>query len=392
MNRLLISILIVSALLRACTLSESDTYKHSKPDTPERLEMTADVPVTIVKARKDSLIQYYVTTGTIKPLHSLDVPARVNSSVNKIYMQNGSQVAAGDPLIELEKDRFLDELIQTRSKFIEALDAALQELRIIRTPNYHSMDTYLKTVFQSDTIPILPGFVPTGVMDEVLLTKREYMILTRHEVPTKYVQVRRTETQIGHCTIYAPFSGHISDLSVSPGSIVHPNSRLFNLTSLDTVQLTIDLLEDEISLITPGTLFRIPATDYYPSFRGEIRGIAPGIDEKTHTGKAFAILPNQSHRWMSGQFVSVEVQKAALPDQIVIPREAILNRNDRDLVFIVKNGKAKWRYVTLGRQNNRWIALSHGVAPGDTVIVSGHYSLAHDSPVDPRFADAISTD
>jgi len=66
-----------------------------------------------------------------------------------------------------------------------------------------------------------------------------------------------------------------------------------------------------------------------------------------------------------------------------VPREALLNRNERDLVFVVQNGLAKWRYVDIGVGNSEYVEILNGVQPGDSVIVEGHYSLGHDVKVNP---------
>jgi multidrug efflux pump subunit AcrA (membrane-fusion protein) len=53
------------------------------------------------------------------------------------------------------------------------------------------------------------------------------------------------------------------------------------------------------------------------------------------------------------------------------------------LVFVVRDGLAKWEYVTLGARGDGIVQITDGVAPGDLVITEGHFALAHDAPVVP---------
>jgi len=49
---------------------------------------------------------------------------------------------------------------------------------------------------------------------------------------------------------------------------------------------------------------------------------------------------------------------------------------------VIRNGRAQWTYVTTGPRSGDHVVLLDGVAPGDTVAVSGHHALAHDAPVE----------
>jgi membrane fusion protein (multidrug efflux system) len=50
-------------------------------------------------------------------------------------------------------------------------------------------------------------------------------------------------------------------------------------------------------------------------------------------------------------------------------------------VFVAQQGLAKWHYVDVEDENDQFIAIRSGIEPGDTVIVDGHYTLAHDARI-----------
>ena len=56
-------------------------------------------------------------------------------------------------------------------------------------------------------------------------------------------------------------------------------------------------------------------------------------------------------------------------------------RDQRPLVFVAQQGLAKWHYVDVEDENDQFIAIRSGIEPGDTVIVDGHYTLAHDARI-----------
>ena len=85
---------------------------------------------------------------------------------------------------------------------------------------------------------------------------------------------------------------------------------------------------------------------------------------------------------------------AAFPDRILVPRTAILERGEgvrRKMLFVYHEegeaGRAEWRYVHTGRENDSLVELVPGddpretVEPGEVVLTDGHHYLAHDTRV-----------
>jgi HlyD family secretion protein len=87
-------------------------------------------------------------------------------------------------------------------------------------------------------------------------------------------------------------------------------------------------------------------------------------------------------------YADVRLESTRLPNRILVPAPAVIEREGRPLVFVVKNGRAQWTYVNPGRSNGTDTEIlpdsSTGqipVAVGDTVLVEGHLTLTHDAPV-----------
>jgi multidrug efflux pump subunit AcrA (membrane-fusion protein) len=80
-------------------------------------------------------------------------------------------------------------------------------------------------------------------------------------------------------------------------------------------------------------------------------------------------------------FATVNIETASLKDRILIPKDALLVRDRRNLVFAVEDTLAKWKYVDIGEQNDDYIEVLRGISPGEEVIIEGHYTLAHDAKI-----------
>lgn len=350
----------------------------------------ASVPVTAVVARTGNLTQFINTGGTITALQHLEITATVSGTIQSIAVHNGEPVAANKLLIVFDEQPFLLELQHYRSAFFKALGESVQELEVKNTPNAALLRNFFLRAFTEETIAPLPSFrnpkykpAPGAIpADSVTLTRAEYLTLARYQVPGFYVNVKQAEYTLGRCRLRALFAGVISGILVSEGGYIREGTKLLTLTNLNRLQVVIDVLEEDLPFIHRGSRFTIKNSREKEVYNGTISGVSPEIDSETRTGKAYASIKNSHIRFPDGQFVQVRLEKQTYKNRLVVPREAVLVRNDRELVFVVQKNRAQWRYIKKGRENDRFTEILSGVQPGDTVIVGGHYSLAHDARVE----------
>jgi RND family efflux transporter MFP subunit len=190
-------------------------------------------------------------------------------------------------------------------------------------------------------------------------------------------------------SITAPFSGFVADCSLAPGMHVNAGQPLMKLLDLSTLLVDVEVLESEIGRIAVGQracahLAGFPGKE----FEGSVLHINPLVDPKTKTikvtialgvGRYHTVNPRPS--LLPGMFATVHIDTDVRTHRLLVSRSALLVRDERQLVFTVEHGRAKWHYVQTGEGNDELIEIRSGLTPGDTVIVDGHYTLAHDAPV-----------
>jgi HlyD family secretion protein len=87
-------------------------------------------------------------------------------------------------------------------------------------------------------------------------------------------------------------------------------------------------------------------------------------------------------------YADLRLEATRLPGRVLVPAGAVIERDGRPLVFVVKAGRAQWVYIIPGKSNGAETEVlpdsSTGAVPlavGDTVLVEGHLTLTHDAPV-----------
>lgn len=190
------------------------------------------------------------------------------------------------------------------------------------------------------------------------------------------------QTQYSNAAITAGFDGVISRISVREGMVVYPGTSLGEIIDPWNLQVNVSLDERELADCSADqrVYVRIPSLND-TTLVGTVASVSPVIDPSLRAGEVVIDLPAVPNL-RTGATARVEIVVAMHTDQTIIPEEAVLIRDDRDMVFVVTDeGHADWRYVTLGPEGRGLVSVIEGVADGEQVITSGHYSLAHDAPV-----------
>lgn len=121
---------------------------------------------------------------------------------------------------------------------------------------------------------------------------------------------------------------------------------------------------------------------------GDVQAMAALVAAKRSRAGTAIVRIQGDGRLRPGMYADVRLEANRLRDRIIIPRRALVEREGRPLVFVVKNGQADWVYVNAGRSNDRQTEVlpdsTSGIiplSPGDIVLVDGHLTLTHQAKV-----------
>ena len=116
-------------------------------------------------------------------------------------------------------------------------------------------------------------------------------------------------------------------------------------------------------------------------FSGVVTAVSPAADPRTGLFLVEATLENEEGHLKPGLFAEVELVEAASEGNLVIPRGAVLREGDQHYVYIVEEGLARKKGVTLGLTNGEVAEVLSGLAEGDLVVVKGQHYLEEGSKV-----------
>ncbi|WP_157663457.1 efflux RND transporter periplasmic adaptor subunit [Gilvibacter sp. SZ-19] len=314
--------------------------------------------VQIVALEQQVFDKQLISNGKIESRQKSELRFEINGQIATINVRNGQRVIKGQLLAQL------DNAIQ-----INAVDKAQIQLDKAKAQFEEDKINYGASMSGLDNIP-----------DEVLknLKLRSGMQEAANALNEAKLQLRQTYVR-------APFSGLVANLETRAGDYITSADAFCTLVEQQNLDVVFAVLEAEFNFVSIGQAINVvPFSDDQATYTGLITSVNPLVDGNGLITIRAAI-KDAGNRLYDGMNAKVFINQP-LDNVFVVPKEALVLRSNREVVFVYENGSAKWNYVDVIAENNSHYALKPGsLKVGDSIIVSGNLNLAHDARVEGVF-------
>ena len=315
--------------------------------------------VKIMVLQPDIFTKQLVSNGKLAALQKSDLQFMKNGRILSIKAKNGQRVKK-------------DELIAS----IEPFDSK-QELK-------KAENDFRKTEFDFQDVLIGMGYNP----EDTANIPKDKMQLAH--IKSGYAQANTNldmaHDQLQNCNLIAPFSGIVANIKSKPYES-SSNSAFCTLIDDSEFDVSFQILETELANVKIKSPVKvIPFSMDNKIYTGTVSEINPVVDENGLI-QIKALVKNPGEL-MEGMNVKVLIEKE-IPNQFVVPKSAVVLRDNYEVLFKVVNGIAYWNYVeTVLENTNQYtvrpnrVKSSSKLNPGDTIIISGNLNLAHESAIE----------
>jgi membrane fusion protein (multidrug efflux system) len=168
--------------------------------------------------------------------------------------------------------------------------------------------------------------------------------------------------------VRAPFAGLVAERAVSVGDYVTRGTRVATVVRVDPLRVELTVPEQAIALIKAGQAVRL-TVDAYPDeeFAATIKFVSPALRTDQRALTVEAVAGNRDGRLKPGLFATAHVQQPASAPALLVPRGAVETVAGTSRVYVVTEGKAEERIVTLGEATGDDVEITSGVARGEVV-------------------------
>lgn len=315
------------------------------------------------------------------------VPGRVLG----VHVKQGDRVQQGQLLLELDPADEKANILTAQSQVSAALaqaqsakargvvaEAQLQEAMVQATRERRLADERVVGFATADDLEARAA----SLRQSVDAAKAEARAATA-QAQALQAQVNALQTSLGNLQLVAPISGTVINRPPQVGEYVGPqppgvtvDMGGIRIADFSTLLVETDIPEGRLGLVKVGGPAEI-VLDAFPDrrYRGRVREVTPQVDRAKATvivKVAFAEEPKDALPDMSARvsFLAKELDQAAmkLPPKNIVPGSAVADRAGGKVVFVLEDGKARQRTVTLGAAFGSGFEVVSGPSPGTQLV------------------------
>jgi membrane fusion protein (multidrug efflux system) len=346
-----VGLVVMAILLCTAMIAEVGCQKQEQQKQKEVI-----VNVRVWTAEKRSLQPFVESVGTLKAYEEVIVSSELDGILKSIRVEEGSPVTEGQLIAEIkDTDYRLD-----RERAAAALKQAEASL------------AYAKQEYQRKEALYLKDLVAKQQFDDILAR----LILAQGDVDRAKVGLDLAHEKLAKGNIYAPMAGTVKEKRVTAGEYIRNGTFLVSIIRTDMLKLSFTVTEKDVGSLRVGQDVAF-TVDAFPGreFRGRLKTIYPGLEEKTRSLQLEAVLTNSDRSLKPGLFARVTLYTGPARDTVVAPITALLYDNATTKLFVVEGDRAKERTVKIGRKYGEFIELTEGLKENEIVVTVGQNNL-----------------
>jgi len=370
-----IKIIIITAIIVSIGLFSYNKFKSGQTSKPQ---------YQTAKVERGTLIVSLSTSGQVAATNSRTVTTTASGVVKRIFVKEGQAVKTGTPILEIDLD------LNGRQKLQSAYSS------------YQSAQNSLKSAqdkiwsLQSDLVNTKNIFINQWSMlspDDPTYIQKHNAYLTAQasydNLQSTLKQSRaalessRLSYQLAGATVYAPISGTVSAISLTPGMILNPTSDSSNSSNIEnkiaivktaaTPAITVSLTEIDVPKAKVGNKATI-TIDAFPdkTFTGKIIAIdTAGIVSSGVVSYPTTIqLDSEASGILSNMSASANIITNFKDEVLIVPNSAIQSNSGDTTVRVMVNGEVQNKTVEIGIQSDSQTEIVSGLNEGDEVVTS----------------------
>lgn len=251
----------------------------------------------------------------------------------------------------------------------EAVDSRINVRAEEVTPGTFRNYTRLNGEIGSDNSDV--SVVPDTAGDVVsILVKRGDSVKAGDVIA--YLDPSRPGASYKESPVTAPVDGIITSIPVSIGEHVSTASAIATVSGDKTLYIESRLPERYIGTATAGMTAEFTSVAYPgETFTAVLSFIAPTVSSTNRTADIELEITEGEEKLREGMYVTIDLVTEEQTDVITVPVSAITETLDGNIVYVVEDGRASSRTVTVGSRNESEAVIVSGLEAGDVVITAG---------------------
>ncbi len=335
------------------------------------------VAVEVVQVDRQKLLDRKSFTGTLNAYSQFDVTPKITGRLMQMRLRAGSRVTSGEAVAMLDDDEYR-----------LAVEQAAAELEVVKSQldaEKRQLDYALSKFNRSQRL--FEGHALSQSQFEqdetAWKTAQANYQVALSLVKQKEAALRAANVRLSYCTLIAPNNGvdknyYVARTYIDEGALVTPQTPILRLVDINALRAEIFIIERDYARVKRGMKATL-TTDVHPGkkFPAEVIHISPQIDPASRQAPVELLVPNPNLALKPGMFIRAEIVFNTKDNAIVVPFDALCERNGIQGLFKINpDGKsASFVAVEIGIRDGNLIEIVSPADFGGRVVTVGTYLL-----------------
>lgn len=339
------------AALAACGGGGEEKADRAGPGAVAAPEVVL-APGDLAPAATTELRGGVALAGSLNPYRVVEVKAQVPGVVQGLSVDRGSAVRQGQMLARIEAAGIQSQAGGAAAQVAGAQAALAQAQRQLESA---------RTLHDA------------GAMSEISYRAAETQVASaRAQLAAARAGATGASEQAGRTRVISPLTGRVSDRKVQTGEAVSVGAVILTVVDSRHLELNGQVPVEQAAAVREGQPVEFTLnSDPGRTLRGTVSRVDPVADPSTRQVGVTLRLPNENGALIGGLYATGRVLTGVTRIAVAVPSAAVRTAGTESFVWVVKDGKAERRVITVGERDdaNGRVAVSAGLTAGEQVVV-----------------------
>ena len=329
------------------------------------------IEVRAVQVKKGAIAIIVRGSGELEPAKIVDIPSSLAGTVGQVHVKIGDAVKGGQLLATVRA-----------GEIIQRLEKSEQALRLAEAALKKSEEQHAAAVNRLEKTRELLGKEliarkDLSAAEDAAAAASAGRDLAQAQISQQEAEQAQLRQLLALSNIFAPVAGVVTRRWVEPGGQVKSSAPLLTIGDPGLLKIVIKIPAKYLSSIHKGLAAKIELRD----FPGRVlQGQAANAYPDSTTGGDGALaeihLVNAEFEWTPGSQASVTLRLDEQRDALLVPKQALVERDGRTFVYAIVDGKAQRRPVITGESQDEMVEMTSGVVEGERIVVAAPRTMA----------------
>ncbi len=330
--------------------------------------------VEITKVSRGNVSALLTVVGNLIGEQTVDVVPRAAGRITALSVKLGDRIRRGQVLAKIE-DRELVEQVRQAQASHQVAEATIRQreadLNLAETNVERSRNLFGRQLLPKQTLDDSEARYISAVAA---------LDLARAQLAQSEARLEELKINLANTNVISPVDGFVSRRNLDVGAFASQNQPVASVVDISSLRLVANVVERDLKAVNVGDRAQVEV-DAFPGekFSGRIARLAPVLDPSTRTAPMEIEILNPQFRLKPGMYARVDLTVEDKQNALVVPKIALIDsQGERGVYQPSEDGRAKFKAVKVGIENNDQAEILEGLTEGEVIVSTGASALRRD--------------